>query len=1116
LTNLTITGTNIQWYDVPTGGSPLASNTPLVNGNTYHASQTVNGCESTSRLAVTVTSETPPPTGAATQEYCSPSTLNNLPANVTGTTLKYYSTPTGGSALPFTTPLVNGTTYYVSQTVNGCESVARLAVTTTVYTFTSNMSAPNPQSFCQGGTIADLVASGTPGATISWFVNSNGWQFGGTPIPSGNQLVNNTTYYAGQSFGTNNLCKYVGTAGVQVIINSPAAPTGTATQIFCNSATVANLSASGTAIQWYAASTGGTALSAGTALTNGTTYYATQTVSGCESASRLEVIATINAPTAPTGVATQSFCSGATIGSLSASGAGIQWYSVPTGGSPLLLTTSLVDGTIYYASQTVSGCESTDRLAVTAVFGIPSAPAGAATQTFCNSATISNLVATGSNVQWYAAPSGGSAISSNTSLANGTTYYATQTSGGCESTDRLAVTVSINVPASPTGSVTQDFCNTATVADLNATGASIQWYTESTNGTALSSGTALTNGTTYYASQSISGCESATRLAVSVTINTPAAPIGAASQTICGTGTLNDLSVTGTNITWYDAAIAGNALASTTSLVDGVTYFATQTISGCESLNQLAVTITINAIPLAPAGSATQEFCNSATIADLSVTGTSINWYADAVSTTPLNSTTVISNGSYYATQTVNGCESTDRLVIAVNINAPAAPVGSATQTFCNSGTVGDLTATGTSIQWYSVPNGGTTLLSGTALSDGTYYASQTISGCESATRLAVAVTINTPAAPTGAASQTICGTGTVNDLVVSGTGITWYDAATGGNVLSPTTALVDGTTYFATQSISGCESLNQLAVSVAINAIPTAPTGTATQEFCNSATIADLSVTGTAINWYADAVSTTPLVATTALSNGAVYYATQTVNGCESADRFEVSVAINTPAAPAGSATQSFCSPATVNDLTATGTSIAWYTNATGGAPLASSTALSNGTYYASQTINGCESANRLAVAVTVTLLNPNVTVTGVTLTATQTGANYTWIDCNNGNQAISGANGQSYTATSNGSYAVEVSLNGCSVVSTCSTITSVGVEEDNLDLISLQPNPTFGILTILVSKPTSAVITSSIGAVVALLELNVETKFDTSVLARGIYYLTTSEGQTVKFVKE
>jgi hypothetical protein len=257
-------------------------------------------------------------------------------------------------------------------------------------------------------------------------------------------------------------------------------------------------------------------------------------------------------------------------------------------------------------------------------------------------------------------------------------------------------------------------------------------------------------------------------------------------------------------------------------------------------------------------------------------------------------------------------------------------------------------------------------------------------------------------------------------------------------------------------------------------------------------------------------------LVATTALSNGAVYYATQTVNGCESADRFEVSVAINTPAAPAGSATQSFCSPATVNDLTATGTSIAWYTNATGGAPLASSTALSNGTYYASQTINGCESANRLAVAVTVTLLNPNVTVTGVTLTATQTGANYTWIDCNNGNQAISGANGQSYTATSNGSYAVEVSLNGCSVVSTCSTITSVGVEEDNLDLISLQPNPTFGILTILVSKPTSAVITSSIGAVVALLELNVETKFDTSVLARGIYYLTTSEGQTVKFVKE
>jgi hypothetical protein len=73
----------------------------------------------------------------------------------------------------------------------------------------------------------------------------------------------------------------------------------------------------------------------------------------------------------------------------------------------------------------------------------PPAPTGNTTQTFCSGSTVANLIATGTNIKWYAAVTGGTALVSTTNLVNGTTYYASQTLNGVESTNRLAVTVSI-------------------------------------------------------------------------------------------------------------------------------------------------------------------------------------------------------------------------------------------------------------------------------------------------------------------------------------------------------------------------------------------------------------------------------------------------------------------------------------------------------------------------------------------------------------------------------------------------------------------------------------------------------------------------------------------------
>lgn len=163
-----------------------------------------------------------------------------------------------------------------------------------------------------------------------------------------------------------------------------------------------------------------------------------------------------------------------------------------------------------------------------------------------------------------------------------------------------------------------------------------------------------------------------------------------------------------------------------------------------------------------------------------------------------------------------------------------------------------------------------------------------------------------------------------------------------------------------------------------------------------------------------------------------------------------------------------------------------------------------------------GCNEATSSSVTITVDALNANVTQSGTTLTANQSGANYSWVDCNNGNQPIAGANGQSFTPTANGSYAVEIELNGCSAMSSCVQISSVGLEEDELDLLTTQPNPTSGLMMIAVLQPTNAVVSAANGTVIATLKLEGETILDATKFATGVYYLRTDEGQTVKFIKQ
>src|ERR1051325_8232749 len=116
-------------------------------------------------------------------------------------------------------------------------------------------------------------------------------------------------------------------------------------------------------------------------------------------------------------------------------------------------TTVLTDATHYFASQTISGCESVSRLDVTVAVITAQAPTGNTPQTFCSTAshTVADLTTTtGTNIKWYAGSTGGVALAGTTVLTDATHYFASQTTSGCESVSRLDVTVSIIIAQAPT------------------------------------------------------------------------------------------------------------------------------------------------------------------------------------------------------------------------------------------------------------------------------------------------------------------------------------------------------------------------------------------------------------------------------------------------------------------------------------------------------------------------------------------------------------------------------------------------------------------------------------------------------------------------------------------
>lgn len=309
------------------------------------------------------------PTGSSTQTLNEGQTLANL--TVTGTNLKWYSNVGLTTLIPNTTEAVNGTTYYVTQTVGTCTSTA-LSITVTVVDPCAGVLAPDGESeqeLLLGQTLADLDVEGD---NLTWYSDEELT----TEIPDTTEAIDGTTYYVTQTVGN---C-ISPALDIMVTVTDPCAgtlaPDGENAQELLLGQTLADLDVDGDNLTWYSDEELTTVIPDTTVAEDGTTYYVTQTIGNCISPA-LDVTVTVTDPCAgimaPEAEENQDFTEGETLADLDVTGDNLTWYADEELTQTLPDTTELTDGTTYYVTQTIDTCMSPyTAITVNEIMGVDS------------------------------------------------------------------------------------------------------------------------------------------------------------------------------------------------------------------------------------------------------------------------------------------------------------------------------------------------------------------------------------------------------------------------------------------------------------------------------------------------------------------------------------------------------------------------------------------------------------------------------------------------------------------------------------------------------------------------------------------------------------------------
>lgn len=675
---------------------------------------------------------------------------------------------------------------------------------------------------------------------------------------------------------------FAGTAGVEclttrskLVIKNPQPPLANPNQSFCelSNPTLSDIQVSGTSHKYYETEEDLYSLNPGTLLEDGKTYYISSSYD-CESIERTAVnvqVVSINIIAVQ-----QSFCATGTdlsqpiIGDLQApEGYEAIWYDTVSDqkdGTPALSSSDLlIDGEDYYLHIPDGQCETT-QVTVTLV---PAPNAGInSEEEFCsNDASTYNLVDYIDDSDFGPADRTGTfdpVLENNEfspqALGPGAHpfTYTVQPTDPCSEPAQSIITVIVNeapdAGASPESIVcysdimTQETFNQtfdSLFGDRDTSGVLSPTREELFTEISAAGNIDSSYETNYTLTDDTTGCQTTATIKLIVKAS-PNAGVGPSEPvSLCVLDSPVDLFdyFTDSALGAPDAggtitpALAGGSTIFDPAVDAGGEYTYTVSNQDCEDHT---ATITIVVIPEAYAGEDTTfNFC---------VTEGSQNLY-DRISDLGISTNgtfTTYANGEFnpsmegpgeyttvYTVEPTDNCGTADQATFTLVVNdIPNPPATTSNINGCVSQglTVANLSASaedGNTLRWYS--DAGITIpaLQTDILISGTYYATQVnAAGCESTSATPAEVVINDAPTPTltqGGNEFCMIDKPTIGDIAMNETGITWYDAPTGGNILSTSDMLQNGAVQYAslTDSATGCESSVRLAVTAIVEKCP-------------------------------------------------------------------------------------------------------------------------------------------------------------------------------------------------------------------------------------------------------------------------------------------------------
>ncbi|MFW0718229.1 beta strand repeat-containing protein [Pedobacter sp. N23S346] len=1011
-----------------------------------------------------------------------------IPATVTGPA----SGCVGGSTLQLTgsdTPATNNP--WVSSnpgvaTVDNTGLVTPVSAGNTTITYTNSTGCTativitiNPQPTITGTTSACIGSTSklTGSATAA---TNNPWVSSNTAIAT----VSNTGLVTGVAVGTA-VITYTNSNGCsqQVTFTVNELPTITGTSTVCVAGTT-QLTGSATAATnnpWVSSNTAiatvnNTGLVTGVAAGTATITYTNS--NGCTK----QLTVTVNA--LPTITGTTTVCVASTT-QLTGSGTAATtdpWVSSNTAIATVNntgLVTGIAAGSAVITYTNNNGCTRQVTITVNAL------PTITGTTTVCIGATsqLTGSATAATTNPWVSSNTAVATVSNTglvTSVSAGTTTITYTNTNGCSQ----QVTFTVNALPSITGTTTVCIASTTQLTGSGTAATNNPWVSSNTSiatvsNTGLVTGVAAGTATITYTNDN--GC---TRQ-VTITVNALPTITGTTRACVGKTSQLTGSATAATTNPWVSSD-TGIATVSNTGLVTGVSA-GTATITytnsnGCS--NQ--VTFTVNALPLI---TGTTDVCIGSTtqLTGSGTPATSNPWTSSATSIATVSNTGLVT-GVAVGTATItytnnNGCS--QQVTVTVN----ALPTITGTTTVCVASTT-QLTGSGTAATtdpWVS-SNTAIATVNNTGLVTGIAAGSAVITytnnnGC---TRQ---VTITVNALPTITGTTQAC-VGNTTQLTGSGTPAStnpWVSSNTAIATVNNTglvTGIAAGTAIITYTNINGCSSTTN----VTINALPAAPTVSAVQPTCTTATgtITVNAPTGSGLTYSIDGTNYQASTTFNNVASGTYSVTVRNSNGCTSAT---TSVTINpqpaTPAAPTVTTVQPTCTTATgsITVTAPTGSGLTYSINGTNYQASTTFNSVASGTYSVTvRNSDGCTSAATSVTinpqpatpaAPTVTTVQPTCTTATGSITVTApTGSGLTY--------SINGTNYQASTTFNNvasGTYSVTVrNSNGCTSAATSVTINPQPATPAAPTVTTVQPTCTTATGSITVTAPTGSGLTYSI----------------------------------------